>query len=144
MTTVPNYADVAKDLVFSIVKKKLETEVLNPNFSRDDVYTCWGVKVLQNWKYTVSTTMPDDMYYEVTFNGDTGEAYVDSYRKIDNAAIRIENPLKTMDDADQKLTPVVNWGKVYDVLVEEGITTERAVGLMASLVRANYVLATRS
>lgn len=48
------------------------------------VYVVWFVKVLQNWKAMVSTDLPDGRYYEVTYNGDKGEAYVDTYVKILN------------------------------------------------------------
>jgi hypothetical protein len=52
-----------------------------------DVYVVWFSKTLQNWKALVSTTLPDSMYYEVTFNGDQDEAYLDAYRKVDNIKI---------------------------------------------------------
>lgn len=52
-----------------------------------DVYVVWFSKTLQNWKALVSTTLPDSMYYEVTYNGDADEAYLDAYRKVDNVKI---------------------------------------------------------
>lgn len=48
------------------------------------VYVVWFVKVLQNWKALVSTNLPDGKYYEVTYNGDEAEAYVDTYVKERN------------------------------------------------------------
>lgn len=33
----------------------------------DDVFVVWWCKTLQNWKALVSTTVPDGMYYEVTY-----------------------------------------------------------------------------
>lgn len=53
-----------------------------------DVYTVWKVKVLQNWKYLISSTLPDGMYYEVTYNGDKNEWYLDAYKKFDNKCIK--------------------------------------------------------
>lgn len=50
----------------------------------EDVYVVWFCKTLQNWKALVSTTLPDGMYYEVTYNGDKKETYVDAYKKFDN------------------------------------------------------------
>lgn len=55
-----------------------------------DVYTVWKVKVLQNWKYLISSTLPDGMYYEVTYNGDKNEWYLDAYKKFDNKCIKGE------------------------------------------------------
>lgn len=54
----------------------------------DDVFVVWFSKTLQNWKCLVSTTVSDGMYYEVTHNGDTGETYVDVYKKWENICIR--------------------------------------------------------
>lgn len=51
------------------------------------VYTVWKCKVLQNWKYLISSTIPDGMYYELTFNGDKKEWYMDAYKKFENVRI---------------------------------------------------------
>lgn len=53
------------------------------------IFIVWKCKVLQNWKYLISTTMPDGMYYELTFNGDTDECYLDAYKKFENRVIHI-------------------------------------------------------
>ena len=53
----------------------------------DDVYVVWFCKTLQNWKALLSTTVPDGMYYELTYNGDKGETYLDAYKKWDNQCI---------------------------------------------------------
>lgn len=52
-----------------------------------DVFVVWFCKTLQNWKCLLSTTVPDGMYYEVTYNGDKGEAYLDAYKKWQNVRI---------------------------------------------------------
>ena len=49
-----------------------------------DVYVVWLSKTLQNGKAMLSTTRPDGMYYEVTYNGDKNEFYVDAYKKVIN------------------------------------------------------------
>lgn len=56
----------------------------------DDVYVVWFCKTLQNWKALASTTVPDGMYYELTYNGDKGEMYLDAYKKFENRCIRGE------------------------------------------------------
>lgn len=53
-----------------------------------DVYTVWKAKALQNWKYLISSTLLDGMYYELTFNGDESEWYLDAYKKFDNKVIK--------------------------------------------------------
>jgi hypothetical protein len=53
----------------------------------ENVYIVWFSKVLQNWKALLSTTVSDGMYYEVTYNGDAAEMYLDAYKKFDNVTI---------------------------------------------------------
>lgn len=53
-----------------------------------EIYVVWFCKVLGNWKALLSTTLPDGMYYEVTYNGNEREAYVDAYSKTDNIVIK--------------------------------------------------------
>ena len=50
----------------------------------DDVYAVWFCKTLQNNKALLSTTVSDGMYYELTYNGDKGELYMDAYKKFQN------------------------------------------------------------
>jgi hypothetical protein len=52
-----------------------------------DVYMVWKCKTLQNWKYMISSTLFDGMYYELTFNGDKKEWYLDAYKKFENKVI---------------------------------------------------------
>lgn len=52
-----------------------------------DVYMVWKCKTLQNWKYMISSTLYDGMYYELTFNGDKKEWYLDAYKKFENKVI---------------------------------------------------------
>lgn len=53
----------------------------------DDVYVVWSCKTLQNWKALLSTTVPDLMYYELTYDGDKQRTYLDAYRKWENVTI---------------------------------------------------------
>ena len=55
-----------------------------------DVFIVWMCKTLQNHKALLSTTVPDGMYYEVTYNGDKGELYLDAYKKWENVLIHPE------------------------------------------------------
>lgn len=77
----------AKRIVFLYVKERLEKTDTHVTFIDDDVYVVWFCKTLQNWKALVSTTLPDGMYYEVTYNGDRREIYLDAYKKFDNVCI---------------------------------------------------------
>ncbi len=52
--------------------------------SADDVYVVWYCKTLQNHKALLSTPVSDGMYYELTYNGDKNELYLDAYKKWKN------------------------------------------------------------
>ena len=56
-------------------------------FKKDDLYIVWFCKTLQNWKALISTDAVDGLYWEVTYNGDKEETYVDRYVKSTNVAI---------------------------------------------------------
>ena len=55
----------------------------------DDCFVVWSCKTLQNGKALLSTTRPDGMYYEVTYNGDKQEVYFDAYKKFENRRIPV-------------------------------------------------------
>jgi hypothetical protein len=81
------YQDKARRIVFEYVKSKLEKTDTHVTFAQDEVYVVWFSKTLQNWKALLSTTLPDGMYYEVTYNGDDLVAYLDAYKKFDNVMV---------------------------------------------------------
>lgn len=54
-----------------------------------EVYTVWKCKTLQNWKFLFSSSLHDGMYYEVTYNGDKDEWYLDAYKKFENRCIKL-------------------------------------------------------
>lgn len=75
----------ALEIVRSYILEHLDKSDEVPDF---EVYTVWKCKVLQNWKYLISSTLIDGMYYEVTYNGDNDEWYLDAYKKFENRCIR--------------------------------------------------------
>ena len=58
------------------------------NVQNFEVYTVWKCKALQNWKYLLSSTLFDGMYYELTYNGDKKEWYLDAYKKFENKVVK--------------------------------------------------------
>ena len=73
--------ELVRDYILNHLDKSDET----PQF---DVYTVWKCKTLQNWKYLLASTLPDGMYYELTYNGDKKEWYLDAYKKFENRVIK--------------------------------------------------------
>ena len=62
----------------------------NVQIDEDNIFIVWSCKTLQNNKALVSTTLYDGMYYELTYNGDKKEIYLDAYKKFENKAIKVE------------------------------------------------------
>ena len=75
------FEEIAVELVRQAVDSSRKGD---PEIENYDVYIVWLCKTLQNNKALLSTTLSDGKYYEVTFNGDKNEAYVDTYVKLKN------------------------------------------------------------
>ena len=76
----------AKQLVVDFFNEEVE-KTDGFTLTVDDVYIVWWSKTLQNWKALLSTTVSDGMYYEVTYNGDKQETYIDAYKKWKNKRV---------------------------------------------------------
>lgn len=74
----------AIDIVMNYIIAHLDKSDDTPDF---EVYIVWKCKALQNWKYLLSGTLFDGMYYELTYNGDKKEWYLDAYKKFENKVI---------------------------------------------------------
>lgn len=83
------FIPLAKQTVLDYVQAHLDvTDDIKASI--DDIYVVWFCKTLQNWKALISTTLPDGMYYEVTYNGDKKEIYLDAYKKFENKHIKVQ------------------------------------------------------
>lgn len=73
------------DIVVNIVRKYVK-ELLNEEEEKYpfEVFIVWKCKTLQNWKYIVSTDLYDGRLYELTYNGNRNEWYMDVYMKQEN------------------------------------------------------------
>lgn len=81
-------ADLAKDYVRDYVYEHLDKSDPEAAF---EVYVVWFCYILGGWKTLVSTTLPDGMYYEVTYNKDKHEIYLDAYKKFENRQYPLPN-----------------------------------------------------
>lgn len=79
-------------IVTDYIDKHLDKSDKHPEY---EVYITWKCKTLQNWKYLLSSTLYDGMYYEVTYNGDKKEWYLDAYKKFENVVIQDQRNLIT-------------------------------------------------
>ena len=80
--------NLCKDVIVDYFNSRAEITD-NKQITTDDVYIVWFSKTLQNFKALVSTTVSDGMYYEVTYNGDKQELYLDAYKKWENKCIKL-------------------------------------------------------
>lgn len=76
-----------------------------PALPIEDVYIVWFCSAVGNWKALVSTNCLDNAYYEVTWNGEKAEMYVDRYVKEYNVKI-MHHESGELSDAD------VEWNRV--------------------------------
>lgn len=83
-----NFEKLCKEIVRDYSNEHLDKSD-NVKITLDDVYIVWSCKTLQNNKALVSTTINDGMYYELTYNGDKKELYLDAYKKWENKAIKV-------------------------------------------------------
>lgn len=82
-----NYQEKAKKIVVDYYNEHVE-KTDNKKLTINEVFIVWFSKTLQNWKALVSTTISDGMYYEVTYNGDKKETYLDAYKKWENVCVK--------------------------------------------------------
>lgn len=77
------YLDICRAKIVDYVNERID-KTDSEHITIHDVYVVWYSKTLQNHKALLSTTLSDGMYYEMTFNGDKRELYMDAYKKWEN------------------------------------------------------------
>lgn len=78
------FIEQSKQIVHDYAVEHMDKTDTVPPF---DVFVVWSCKTLQNHKALLSTTLTDGMYYEITYNGDKKEAYLDAYKKFENRVV---------------------------------------------------------
>ena len=84
-----NFQDLCKEKVVEYFNEKAD-KTGDLRITKDCVFVVWYCKTLQNAKALLSTTVSDGMYYELTYNGDKKELYLDAYKKWENKKIDVE------------------------------------------------------
>lgn len=83
------FIDKCKEIIVDYTNKHLD-KTDNIKITKSDVFVVWNCKTLQNNKALLSTTLFDGMYYEITYNGDKAEMYIDAYKKWENFMVKEE------------------------------------------------------
>jgi Family of unknown function (DUF6275) len=82
------YLGLAKTLVADNYNDHHD-ETETPPLDVDDIYIVWWVKVLNNWKAVLASSVVRGMVWMVSFNGGKSEAYIEIYRKINNVKVPV-------------------------------------------------------
>lgn len=82
------FINYAKNLVKNYAWEHLDIQD-GVSLSDFDVYVVWYCYELGHNKALVSTTLSDGMYYEVTYNSNKDEVYLDAYKKFENKCIKV-------------------------------------------------------
>lgn len=82
-----NYQDKARQMVSDYYNSHKPVDESFPHILPKDIFVVWFTKTLGNWKALLSTNAHDGRYYEVTYNGAKGEAYLDVYEKLENVCV---------------------------------------------------------
>ena len=67
------------NIVQEYVLSHIDTTTPIPEF---EIFEVWHCYILGHEKWLISTTLPDGMYYEVTYNSIKKELYLDAYKKF--------------------------------------------------------------
>ena len=76
-------------IIIKILKDYIDKNLKSKSDYR--IFITWKCKTLQNYKYLLCTDLQDDKYYELTYNGDKKELYIDEYDKVNNVAINMND-----------------------------------------------------
>ena len=85
-----DFRQLAINAVVDYFNSQVDSTDKNGKITEDDVFVVWMCKTLQNCKALLSTTLFDGMYYELTYNGDKKELYLDAYKKFENKCIKVD------------------------------------------------------
>lgn len=93
ITGMDHFQSVCKKKLVEWYNKAFEdmSVYVQQKIDLSNVYVVWSVKVLQNYKALLSTSVSGDgIYVEFTYNGDKQELYMDVYHKLSNTKITDE------------------------------------------------------
>ena len=81
---VPSMAaeyDLDKPVIAMRAVEQYIRKVMAPRDPNYKLMLVWWAKTLENWKAVIISDMVDNDLYEVTFNGQTNDIYVNTYKK---------------------------------------------------------------
>ena len=94
------YEVICKNIIINYFNNNVD-KTDNKKIGIEDVFVVWMCKTLKNSKALLSTTVPDGKYYEMTYNGEKDELYMDVYTKIQNICVPSSEFKKTVTMPDE-------------------------------------------
>lgn len=79
------FMNLAKELTKKFAEAENDVEL-----KLNDVYIVWYNYTLGNSKALLSTNIEDGRYYELTYNKEKSEIYIDVYKKEHNECVGVE------------------------------------------------------
>jgi hypothetical protein len=83
------FLTLAKELVVDNYNRHHDSG-RTPPLTMGDVFIVWFVKTLENWKAVVGSSVLRGLLYEVSYNGEESEAYIEIFKKINSTKVTIE------------------------------------------------------
>lgn len=78
--TERKFQELAKNEVVKYCDKTFASSPSDKQLTTDDFYTVWFCKTIQHFKMMIGSDSVEGTYFEVTYNGDTDELYIDEYK----------------------------------------------------------------
>ena len=82
------FIELAKNAILYVASQTFDATD-NIELTTKDIYFVTCTYILGNIKGMFSTSLPDGKYYEVTYNTEKNEIYVDQYTKTRNETITV-------------------------------------------------------
>lgn len=86
MSHTEAFQEIARQVVVDFANDRRKP--YEPVVLIDDIYVVWFSKTLKNWKTVLGNVHPGNRLYEVTYNGEHHEIYLDVYKKEENITIK--------------------------------------------------------
>lgn len=74
--------DLCKQIVARYANRHSEVNTDIFGITEKEVRMLWYCEISNGVKIALKTTLPDDLYYEITYNGDTGDYSLEVYKRV--------------------------------------------------------------
>ena len=90
VTSSEQFIIYCKKILVDYINEHLDKSDNTPEVTENDVYVVWHSFILGNQKCLMSSTLPDSMYYEITYDRDADKIYFDAYKKFENRCYEVK------------------------------------------------------